>query len=74
MQVGDRSSLFKVLVIARTARGEVKSVLMFSDRVFRTIIRMPKQGKAGLAIPKLLAIVTGSSGESVGNWRGQRWG
>ena len=58
MQVGDHSGLVGVLVIAKTPRREVKSVLMFSDRVFRTIFRVPKQGKAGLAVSKLLAKMT----------------
>jgi hypothetical protein len=67
MQVGDHSGLVYVLVIAKAACRKVKSMLMLSDGVLWAIFRVSKQGKAGLAVSKRLAIVTArSSSELLG--------
>jgi hypothetical protein len=65
MQIGDHSGSVGVLVPIKTARREVKGVLMFSDGVFRAIIGVPKQGKAGSVVSKFPAIVTACSPSEV---------
>jgi hypothetical protein len=71
MQVGDHSGLVEVVVIAKTARREVKGVLMFFDHVFRTIFLVPKQGKAALASKLLGKMTARSLSELFGDWHSE---